>query len=364
MLLVTAAVFFGTALPMRLYHVQSLNSVAQSRADALSRWLAADAGAALAASADPGPAVEAVAQEAGVVTAAVLSTEGRILAPGVRGSELVEDIPGIGAPGDVFRARSAFNGELLEVAQPVRVGDARAAIAWITFRPSAPPAAAGGVAVLGVGLMVALIAAFVAAGSIRRMTLAGLTALHDDVELAASGQLDEVSDPLGAKPVKDLAGAVNYLIARVRTGAERSGGEQQAPEVPVTDSRPPAPPRFTDRERKPAVVQPAGAAVPQLQAQIVTNDKFRVSDASAGCQSLLGVAPAELVGRHLIDAIPDAAIVDAVLKLLTEVTEGEAHATVTSPAKPFPLRVSVSRTGRDQPVIINLAAQGAPSNEA
>jgi hypothetical protein len=81
--------------------------------------------------------------------------------------------------------------------------------------------AEGGGIWLALPILVALIATYGVAALISGRTVQALTTLHEDVELAESGDLDAVSDPLGAKPTQDLANTVNRLIARLRSEAAR-----------------------------------------------------------------------------------------------------------------------------------------------
>jgi pSer/pThr/pTyr-binding forkhead associated (FHA) protein len=74
---------------------------------------------------------------------------------------------------------------------------------------------------LAIPVIVMFVAAWFTARVISRETMKSLTALREDIELAVSGKLDEVGDPLGAAPVKDLAGVVNGLIGRVRAASAR-----------------------------------------------------------------------------------------------------------------------------------------------
>jgi hypothetical protein len=74
---------------------------------------------------------------------------------------------------------------------------------------------------------------------------------------------------------------------------------------------------------------------------------------------MLGVRPDKLVGAHLVDAIPDKQLVDAVLKCLSALPGGGEEKSVVSPAgRPYRVAVSVSRAAKDQPITIVMSAVG------
>ena len=74
---------------------------------------------------------------------------------------------------------------------------------------------------LALPIVVALVATYVIGQLISRRTMEALATFSEDVELAASGSLEAVDDPLGAKPTRDLADIVNQMVARLRSGAAR-----------------------------------------------------------------------------------------------------------------------------------------------
>ena len=366
--ILAAIVFLSVEIPMSLWQSRVLNATAESRASALVNWLAADTAAALATGTSVSAAADAVTKEAGVVNALVLSTDGRVLAPASRSEETFATIPGVGAKADdVLRLRRGWNGALIEVARPVQVKDRRAAVAWVTFRPVAPPEAGNGAVVLAVPVIISLVATYLIATLISRRTMRALTTLNEDIELAVGGKLDAIGDPLGAKPVKDLSDAVNYLIARLRAatndhlgrpdlgaGWARAAEAQQAAQV-ARASQPAAAPSAAGRDEPSAASQ---AAPVRVEARIVANSQFRVTEASPACADLLGARPDALIGEHLIDAIPDRQLGDAVMQCLGALkTDGEQRTSVALADRPYEIAVVVSRTGRDQPITVTFTAE-------
>ncbi|MBI1876159.1 MAG: FHA domain-containing protein, partial [Acidobacteria bacterium] len=295
-LLLVAGVFFATAWPMSWWTGRVLDAVGASRARALTGWLAADASNALRTTADVSGAADRVRREAGVVSAVVMALNGHVLAPASRATESIASIPGMNtAPADIVRLRQSQHGELIETAEPMLKADgSRAAIAWTTFRASVPPAVGSSLVVVGPALFAALIAGLVVAARIRRQTMSGVSSLKEDLELAMAGHLTEVTDPLGAKPVRELSDAVNYLVARLRAGDNNAEGRLQPP--PRSVHAPAMTPRVG------AAAAPSGPP-PLGAARVVANASFRITEASPECADLIGVTPGRLLGEHLVDAI-------------------------------------------------------------
>ena len=103
-----------------------------------------------------------------------------------------------------------------EIVRPVSAnGNPRAAIAWVTIRPTSEFGGSSA-AVTAPIVLVSVLIGWIVAILITRSTMRSLNSLNEDVELALSGRLDAVADPLGARPVRDLADTISYLVARLR----------------------------------------------------------------------------------------------------------------------------------------------------
>jgi PAS domain-containing protein len=350
------AVLLATVIPMQRYQTWLLDSVAEERAETMATWLAVEAGAALAMETDIQRVTESVADQSEIRTAVVLSLNGRILAPGSRADEVVTTIPGLGYPADIRRPQLAWNGEVLEVVQLVRTHDnPRAAVAWITYRP--PPAISGmgpRLIVLSPALLVVLLGGFVAAALLRRMTLRGLTALNEDLELALAGNSTTVSDPLGVKPLQDLATNLNYLVARARAGKPSVSEPAN-----VTSRRSPG-----ERRPSPRVVArplPSAAKVPRssrTEGWIVVDRSFRITEASPECAELIGATPSALIGHHLLEAIQDQQIADGILKCLTAVSAGgDTRADIQPAGQSFRLAVAVTGEASKETLTVSLTRE-------
>jgi len=163
-------VFLATAIPLILWQGRIVNATAVSRASALVSWLAADAATALQTGGPIAQAADGVNKEPGVLSALVLSPEGRVLAPASRSAEAIDSIPSLGVkPGSVAQLQQAWNGDVIEVARPVQTKDRpRAAVAWITFKPSTPPETGSRAGVLALPAIITLVSAYAIATLIER----------------------------------------------------------------------------------------------------------------------------------------------------------------------------------------------------
>ena len=146
----------------------------------------------------------------------------------------------------MLRLRTGWNGDELEIVRPVSAnGNPRAAIAWVTIRPTSEFGGSSA-AVTAPIVLVSVMIGWIVAILITRSTLRSLNALNEDVELALSGRLDAVADPLGARPVRDLADTISYLVARLRgsgidTSRDKSLRESASRAAASAPPRPPLP---------------------------------------------------------------------------------------------------------------------------
>lgn len=387
-LILALVISLGSAVPVMLWHNQQMNAVGVSRATAIVNWLAADAATAMSTGRDVTLATEQVASEPGVVAARVLMPDGRVIAPAARSAERIEYIPGVeSTPADVFRVRNGWNGDDLEIVRPVSAnGNPRAALAWVTIRPTSEFGGSSA-AVTAPIVLVSVLLGWIVAVLITRSTLRSLNALNEDVELALSGRLEAVADPLGARPVRDLADTISYLVARLRgsgidTSRDKTSSARALPSKGRADAAPP--PAAAPRAAHPAPVSqsaapnpsapsaPASIAPPPpprasappaapkvLEARLIANASFVVTEAGPGCADVLGVRSDALVGKHLLDAILDTAIAEAVLGCFSNLPpEGEQRSTVAD-GQGRQLDVTVSRAGKDKPVTIVMRVERA-----
>jgi hypothetical protein len=373
---VAIAAFLIAALPALWWHDSQLSGFAEERASTLANWASAEARVRLEAGRPVGDALDDVLKQPGVVGALVLSPDGRVLAPALRSQEVIETLEGLGVKSnEVFRHQIGHASDLTIAARPVQAGDRpRAAVVWLSVRASdlgARVESSG--AVLAPMFVVAILMGIAMALLLHRSTTRLLGALNEDAELAMAGQIRTVADTLGSAPTRDLATTLNYLLARIRAGGDAPlQGESPAPAVSRTHApaaRQPAPAPV--RQAAPAAVhQPASASpqaaapaavapppppvVPALPpAQLVASAQLRVTEASDTCGAVFGVARDKAIGQHVLDAISEKAVLDAVLKCLSAMpASGRHEATAVHEATGRMLRIGISRAGRDQPVTI------------
>jgi hypothetical protein len=85
------------------------------------------------------------------------------------------------------------------------------------------------------------------------------------------------------------------------------------------------------------------------EARLVADSSFRVQEATAPCLDLLGIKPDALIGKHLLDAVGEGALGDAMLRCLAGLQgAGEARAAVPSRG----LLLSISQPSADAPVVV------------
>jgi hypothetical protein len=374
---VAIAAFLIAALPALWWHDSQLGGFAEERASTLANWAAAEARLRIESRRPVGDALDDVLKQPGVVGALVLSPDGRVLAPALRSQEIVDTLDGLGVKaGEVFRNQIGHAGDLTIAARPVQTEDRpRAAVVWLSVRASdlgARVESSG--AVLAPMFIVAILMGIAMALLLHRSTTRLLSALNEDAELAMAGQIRTVADTLGSAPTRDLATTLNYLLARVRAGGDAPvPGEVPAPAAartpapaarqatapaPVRQAVPPAVRQHASPP--PQAVRPVDVApspppvVPALPpAQLVASPQLRVTEASDSCGAVFGVPRDRAVGQHVLDAISEKAVLDAVLKCLSAMpAAGQHEVTAAHDGTGKTLRIRVSRAGRDQPVTI------------
>jgi hypothetical protein len=377
---VAIAAFLIAALPALWWHDSQLGGFAEERASTLANWAAAEARLRIESGRSVGDALDSVLKQPGVVGALVLDPDGRILAPAIRSQEVVQTLDGLGvAPNKVFGNQIGHDADLTIAARPIEARDRpRAAVVWLSVRASdlgARVESSG--AVLAPMFIVAVLIGIAMALLLHRSTTRLLGALNEDTELAMGGQLRAVADTLGSAQTRDLTTTLNYLLARVRAGGgDVAAGEEAAQPPPAVRAPAAAPrqvPHASARQQAPAVGRapaspaavpaPAAAAppppppppaVPALPpAQLVASAQLRVTEASEASGVVFGVPRDRALGQHVLDAISEKAVLDAVLKCLSAMPPaGEYEASAVHEGTGKTLHIRVSRAGRDQPVTI------------
>ena len=365
--------FLLAAIPALWWHDSQLAGFAEERAITLSNWAAAEARVRLETHQPVGDALDVILRQPGVVGAFLVTPQGKVLAPSTRAQEQIDTLGGLAMrPDAIYSDQLGHDGDLTVAARPVPAGDSpRAAVVWISLRAADIGARIeGSGAVLVPMFVIALLIGIATGFLLHRKATKQLAMLNEDAEMAMAGQIPEVLDTLGTAPTRDLATTLNYLLARVRAGGaevERpvsSTGRRQAPAAaapaaprPAARQAAPAPQQQTAPPRAFAPVAPAPPPAPPkprlAPAQLIANPQLRVTEASESAGPLFGVPRDKAVGQHVLDAISDRGLLDAVLKCLSALPPaGQQEATVTHEATGLSLKVKLSRTGKDQPVTI------------
>jgi len=368
--------FLLAAIPALWWHDSQLAGFAEERALTLSNWAAAEARIRLETHQPVGDALDVILKQPGVVGAFLVTPQGKVLAPSTRAQEQLDTLGGLAMrPDAVYSDQLGHDGDLTVAARPVPAGDSpRAAVVWLSLRAAdIGTRIEGSGAILVPMFVIALLIGVVTGFLLHRKATKQLAMLNEDAEMAMAGQIPEVLDTLGTAPTRDLATTLNYLLARVRAGGaevERpvsTTGRRQAPapaaaapaaQRPVARQPAPAPqPQQTAPPRAFAPVAPAPPPAPPkprlAPAQLIANPQLRVTEASESAGALFGVPRDKAVGQHVLDAISDRGLLDAVLKCLSALPPaGQQEATVTHEATGLSLKVKLSRTGKDQPVTI------------
>jgi len=381
---VAAAVvaFALTAAPMVWWQGRIVESWALDRSTALVSWLAAEATIAFERNQELSSVADTIAREPGVVSALVVSLEGQVLSPPSRATIAYPVLPGIDeSPAKILRLRHAWRDGMVHVAKPIAAtGRPRAAIAYITYIPTLPSGVVSRFVVLAPALFFSALVAFLIAGMVTRRTLGALTTFDRDVELALNGQIDGVADPLGAKPMRDLADSLNYLITKERLREDRapqrrvpapSSASGSGPDraqhlapsgtpsqtiVRRSESSGAFPPAAQSR---PAAAAAAPRSAPVASAgnvgfmEMRTDVNLQVVGVGGGVVALFAQPLEHFVGKHLFDAIPDTDVVGGILQCLADVSSGGTQkTTVAWGGHPSGLVLQVSRAGSDQPVSV------------
>jgi hypothetical protein len=151
--------------------------------------------------------------------------------------------------------------------------------------------------------------------------------LGEEIELMTTRQIAIGRDPFALRGSQRILDAVTFALST----AGRIAGD-----APRAAARP-----------DPAL---AGTAA---SASIDADAGFRIVTADRGCEGLLGLDPSSAPGMHLIDALPDQAVSDEVMRLVTMATAAQpASGEAVSSDRATRLGISVTRRAGDTPLAI------------
>lgn len=261
----------------------------------------------------------------GVVRALIVGADGRVVAPLNEAGTRV-DVPPIA--GSTPRFVDSATGHV-DVQVPAVTADGRAVVVVLVVDPQAIHPAPAGSAVGTLLLLACLGAAWLVARRVTGVADSRLSQLGEEVELMATGQVHTGRDPFGLRGGQRILDAVTFALS--------PAGRSQQSEAPAQA------PRFA---------HDFGADRSSM-ATIEADATFRIVQADAGCEALLGLVPGAVRGVHLIDALRDQAVADEVLRLVALATPDQAAQGEVSPAdRGFRLGIDVQWRSGPAPLTI------------
>jgi len=280
--------------------------------------LAASAADLVGTSREPGMPIDnvttALRRHAGVMNARIVGADGRVLAPLDQAGTTVTLPP----PSTTVPTIIETSDEAVEVQTPARTADGLPVLVWLTINPERiHPAPAGSIAGTLL-LVISLGAAFLVSRGLTRITDTRLSRLGEEVELMTTNQITAAHDPFRLSGGQRILDAVTFALSpagRAVTGA------------PLPDS---------------AAARAARDEV-AVTALIEADAGFRIIKADHGCESLLGINAINAAGQHLMDALPDQAVSNEVMRLLIMAADRTASGEVVSGDRGIHLGVDVSK---------------------
>lgn len=287
-----AATFVITVTSLVWWHTRQNAATEVERASAVAAWLAAEAATLDLTKASPGLG-SAIAVEPGVVEFAVITLDGRVVAPpGLAGQavDLIQDFDV--RPRALFIPRQIRTSTGVVVTRPVvSASGERTAVVRLKFALPSDASRGGLMVFIAPAALLTLLVALAAAHLIQRHTTSVIAQFNESIERALNGEIDNVQDPMGSRVSRDLSDAINYMLTRIRN-------------APDGTARPAAPPRS-------ASWADAGGGQPE-RLSLRVDAQLHVVSVDPGLSAALGRTDPQLVGCHLLDALPPA-VADAVL---------------------------------------------------
>ncbi len=289
-----ATTFLIAVLSLTWWHARQNAATEVERANAVGAWLAAEA--ATLDLTKPSPTLgAAIAVEPGVLEFTVITLDGRIVAPARLAGEAVDLIPDFDVrPRDLFTPRMIRSSTGVVVARPVvSASGERMAVARLKFGLPSDAGRGGLMVFIAPAALLTLLVALAASLLIQRHTSEVIAQFNESIERALNDELDNVHDPMGSRISRDLCDSINYMLTRIRN----------APDAAVRTAAAP----------RPAWAIAGGTQAERLSLRV--NEQLQVVSVDPGLSAALGRTDAQLLGCHLLDALP-VLIADAVLGCL------------------------------------------------
>ncbi len=307
--------------------------LAASRARLVAQQLGAENGQYMYAKQNLLLSCEKVRDEQGVKDSYLVSAdEGLIVCPtaliGRQAPDKVVAVTLKKEPGDfqVETMVNAQNGEYIDIGAPIQIWDREkgsfvlVGVAYVVYAPEeVAKRATSPSTLLGVGAII--LAVFGAGGALlmMRATEPAIARLQEDTELLIRGDLKRVQPTLKMKEVEALAHSINRLFEKGGSAAGRSADPMgfAAPASPQLALPAQAGPVDNAGPGASATVKALVSAIPD--AVIVVDADSNVVEVNKAAEELFGLSPARVRGKHLLEAITDKDVLNAVLDLQNEV---------------------------------------------
>ncbi len=318
-----------------------------------------------------------VSREDGVKQSSILDTQGRVLSPTARAGEVVTRIEGIDKNTPQIRLREegvTASGDY-NLVLPIKNENAQIiGYAWITYTPAGLSQSGGNITV--VVMLVIFLAAIGGAAlvwSATNMTVRPLELLRDETESAIRGDVDHVDSLVGFAEINALAQSINRLIERTALPPEVAPAPApmsvQAPSFVPSPGYGTTPPSSRIPETPvQATPTPAGSpgslasSMPPGSAnevgELLVDGNFTIMQVKGNAPKWLGMRVNELVGKHVIEAVREQQLLEAILDLINALaTQPQAAQEFDFSAIPSlgaPFLLAVNKAGGSDQILIKL----------
>lgn len=282
--------FLVTAIPLSLARNDVVHREAQARATMVVRAVATENGPALASGQTLAVGVQSAMAEPGVREVLVIGPGGRVLAPVERMDESISKLEPFGDLGSIQGLVTASVGNEIHAVASIESDGRHLGHIWLRLDPAYASAGAPMTLYIVATLLTALTCSAVIAVLLRRWLVARLSAFATDIDLAASGQIEVVTESFG---LPRLAESVNFIVGRLR----------MAPH-PVPPSAPAAPSPMS---------MPGDVLAVEREGRLVLDSAFMVTHATAGAAQILRTTLERLKAHHVLEAVADQAMVNAII---------------------------------------------------
>lgn len=253
---------------------------------------------------------EFIAREPGVSQAVVLDAQGRILSPAARSGEIIASIDGV--PAKPSQVRNFYDGPMTSgehnLVAPIKNDNAQiVGVAWITFHPIGLSESASTLAVV---LMLVIFLSVLGGAALvwgaTNMTVKPLAVLRDDTEAVIKGDAAAVEELAGFAEINTLAQSINRLIERGMV----------VPAVSVSVSGLAASPAAMAPSQTIVLSSPGAANAAAEQGEMVVDGNFSIVRISGQTEKWLGAKSAEVLGKHVIEAVQEQRLLEVILDLV------------------------------------------------